>query len=106
MTHAQLLADQQVVFSDFPTEHITIGATAYEALVMDSREGTDLGLGGFSNEDFHRLALERSSVGAMPREGELASFRGRVYKCIRVERNDQAASVVVDIASPTSSQQS
>lgn len=106
MTAAQLLADQQVVFRDFPTEHITLGATAYEALVLDSREGNDYGLGGKSNEDFHRLALERSAVGAMPVEGDLATFRAKVYKIVRVERDDAAASVTIDIAAAVSSQQS
>lgn len=73
---------------------------------MDSREGTDLSLGGFSNEDFHRLALERSAVGTMPREGETATFRAKIYSVIRVERDDAAASVTIDIAARTSPQQS
>ena len=77
-----------------------------EALVMESREGTDLRLGGSSNEDFHRVALERGSVGAMPVEGQTATFRSRVYSVVRVERDDAASSVVIDIAARVSAQQS
>ncbi len=106
MTEAQLLSDQGKVFTDFPTEKITIGPTEYDCLAMESREGSDIGLGGFSNEDYHRIALERSLVPAMPQEGQSATFRQKVYSVIRVERDDSGASVIIDIASRPSGQQS
>lgn len=106
MTEAQLLSDQARVFADFPKEQVIVGPQSYDCLVMESREGSDLQLGGFANEDYHRLAIKRQDVGVLPVEGNMAVFRTRQYSVIRVERDDSAASVIIDIASRASSQQS
>src|SRR5687768_14171933 len=95
-------------FADLPSETAVINGSSFTCFVVDSVDGTDLGLGGFKNEDIHRLAINRRLILSvfMPVEGQSASFRGKEYSVIRVNRNDSGACVLIDIAARVSSQQS
>lgn len=106
LSQEQLVSDQERVFTDFPTEPIYVNGTEFDCLILNSVEGTDVVGGGFRNEDSHRVAIERGTVENIPVEGQTVLFRGRAYDVMRVERDDGAASIVLDIAARESTQQS
>jgi hypothetical protein len=94
---SQLLADQAMVFADFPIEDLTIGSATYSALVLQWREGNSVEFGGFSANVIGKLAIERSAVETMPTRGQDVTFRGTAYRLGEVDSSDAAASVTLDL---------
>lgn len=99
---SQLLADQAVVFTDFPLEALDIEGTAYQALVLQWREGNSQEFGGEFSNIVCKLAIERSTVATMPTQGQTATFRGNSYRVGEVDSSDAGASVTIDLGELTS----
>lgn len=102
---SQLLADQAVVFSDFPAEDLAITgdrAGTYRALVLQWREGNTVDEGGYFSNIVGKLAIERSTVETMPVRGNSATFRGATYRVGEVDSADEGASVTIDLEEATS----
>ncbi len=95
-------------FADLPLESAILNGTSFSCFALDSTEGTDHSLGGFANEDTHRLAISRRQIlsSFLPVEGQPALFRSGTYSVARVERNDAGACAIITIASRVSAQQS
>jgi len=100
LTPGQLKADQAVVFTDFPTESVTIGGITYGALVMNLEGGSNWGEGGEVLEKTVRIAINRSDITTIPSEGDTATFRSATYKVGTVDEDDTAASIIVNITLP------
>lgn len=97
-TIAQLLGHQAKVFSQFPTETVTISGTDYDALVLNRTEGNDYGIGGKSDTAVIRMAIERSTIsGAIPTQGTQATFDSATYRIAEVEEDDAASSVYITL---------
>lgn len=97
-----MLRDQAVVFVDFPTEPITISGTTYQCLVMDRADGNAYGEGGLVNELTLRVAIERGAINSsIPTQGTTATFASGSWRIGAVERDDDAASIVLTLENPT-----
>ena len=103
LSEAEMLADQAAVFSDFPTETITIGGTDYACLVLDYKSGNDWAeAGGFISDVESMVAIERSSISAsLPTQGDSCTFRNTALRVGKVDIDDDAASVVLALMKPT-----
>jgi hypothetical protein len=89
-------------FSDLPTEAVTIGSSELQAFVLSSVPGTDYEVGGFTNQDTHRLAFDRADIiseGITPAEGSTLVFRSVTYYVSRVQRDDMGMPYIVEITS-------
>lgn len=90
---------QCYVLDDVPVETVVIGGTSYSAHCFSATEGTDLSLGGFTNENLMRVVLDRADVSTMPTEGMAVTFRSvTTYRVSRVQRDQPGAPIIVDIA--------
>lgn len=86
---------------DTPTEEVTIGAELFDCYAFTSTEGTDLELGGLTNQNVCRLVIDRADIngGPIPTEGQAVTFRGSsTYRVARVQRDHPSAPIIVDIA--------
>ncbi len=93
---------QTYVLDDTPVETVTIGGTSYSGHAFSATEGTDLELGGLSNENVTRIVLDRADVSTMPTEGMAVTFRSvSTYRVARVQRDQPGAPVIVDIVDET-----
>lgn len=104
LTNAQLKADQAQVFSDFPTETITISGSSYNCLVLNYRTGVEWQSdgGGYLDNVEASVAIERSAINdSIPEQGTLATFRDISMRIGRVDYDDAAASVVLELTKPT-----
>ena len=102
LTNAQLLADQKKVFSDFPTEEITIDGTTYGCLVMEQRRGNEFDMGGLVNSINLRVAIERSAInGAIPNQGDIATYSSQSVRIGLVEIDDANSSVILTLENQT-----
>lgn len=102
LSNAEMLADQAAVFSDFPTETITIGATSYNCLVLDHRDDSEWTDGGKLASIQAMVAIERSAIdGAIPSTGDTCTFREETLRIGAVDSDDKAASVTLALTYPT-----
>lgn len=86
---------------DTPAEEVTIGALLFDCYAFSSTEGTDLELGGLTNQNVCRLVIDRADIngGPIPTEGQAVTFRGSsTYRVARVQRDHPGAPIIVDIA--------
>lgn len=91
------------VLDDTPVESITIGGNAYNCHAFSAVQGTDLALGGLTDESVIRVALDRADVSTMPAEGDAVTFRTvSTYRVKSVQRDQPGAPVIVDIVDETS----
>jgi hypothetical protein len=96
MTHAELLADQAIVFGDFPTEEVVIKGVSYQGLVMAFERGNDVIEGGLLDDYSFSVAIERSTIdGAKPSEGDKVKLRNEKFLIARVKEDDKAASITI-----------
>ena len=103
---AILLAGDAILFATHSVETITILGTPYSGFVMESSAGTDLQMGGFAAQDFHRIAIPRASIGIIPEEGDAVTFRSQTLYVMRVTRDDAEAPIVLEFGPLTSGKQS
>jgi len=97
LTTAQIKRDGSWVFKDFPTETISIDSADYECLVLDQSKGNDWGEGGLMSEVVLRVAIERDKIGTIPTQGTLATIGTSTYRIGRVEQDDEAAPITIDL---------
>lgn len=91
-----------MVFSDFPTETITVGGVDYSCLVMEQRKGNEFGDGGLVSSINLRVAIERSVIDAsIPAQGDLATFSGQSVRIAQVEQDDANSSVYLTLENLT-----
>jgi len=101
-TNAQLLADQARVFSDFPTEAVTISGNNYNGLIMDQRHGSEFTEGGEVPVRHIRVAIERSAIDAsIPSRGTQATYDGGSYRIADVQQDDENGSVILTLENIT-----
>ena len=91
----------EILVATHSMETVTIAGTPYACFVMESTVGNDYELGGFTNQDMHRLAIPRSLITTIPTEGNLAAFRSTNYRVQSVQRDDAESSIVITIAPVT-----
>jgi hypothetical protein len=97
---------QCYVLDDAYAESVVIGGTSYIGHAFSSTEGTDLELGGLSNENVTRIVLDAADVSTYPTEGMAVTFRlVSTYRVARVQRDHVGAPVIVDIVDETGSTQ-
>lgn len=86
---------------DAPKEEATIGGDLFDVYAFSSTEGTDLELGGLTNQNACRLVIDRADIdgGGIPAEGDAVTFRGSsTYRVARVQRDHPGAPIILDIA--------
>ena len=101
-----LIAGEAVLVATHSMESVTIAGTVYSCFVMESTIGDDFGMGGYTKEDFHRVAIPRNLIAVIPAEGDAAILRGVTMSVIRIQRDDAEAPIVLDIGPTSSKRQS
>lgn len=98
-----LTAGEALLYATHSTEAVTIAGTTYNGFVMESTPGSDLDLGGFTDQSLRRIAIPRVQVSSIPAEGAAVTFRSvSGLTVFRVQDDDAEAPIVVEFGSPTS----
>jgi len=101
LTTAQLLSDQALAYTDFPTETITIDGVDYQCLLLENRQGSQWDIGGEVPQKSLQVSIERSGISTMPTEGLAVTFRSTSYRVGEVDQSDASSSVIIEIRHPT-----
>jgi len=101
LTNAQLLSDQAIVFSDFPTEQVTISGTTYNALNMGYTNGSVYDEGGKVPVVNLRLALNRNDVTAIPTRGTTATYSSQSFRIGEVQQDDNNSPIIITLENLT-----
>ena len=101
LSSEQLLNDQAIVFSDFPTEAVTISGTTYNALNMGYTKGSVFDEGGKIPVVSLRLAINRKDLAVIPSRGEVATYSSQSFRIGEVQQDDDNSSVIITLENPT-----
>lgn len=96
-TAAQLAADEAIVFTDFPTETLTIASTDYQVLVLSFSRSNLPDIGGFIDMPDALVAGKRADFPTLPDQGTQATFRGETYTIGAIDSRDLQASVLMPL---------
>lgn len=104
MTAAQILSDQALPFSDFPTEILRIAGRDIEVLVLNDDKNMAYEEGGSFNDPIILVAAERSqfehSGVRLPVEGMRGfAFRRKSYRIGTVKCDDDLSSIRFELIS-------
>lgn len=97
MTEAQLLADQSIVYSDFPTEPVTIGVVVYQCQVLQFSNDAYLTDGGFVDQPGIKIAIDRTALADAPEVGLQVTFRSTLRRIEDVDDDDLQAPIVITL---------